>query len=320
MSSSIFLLVAAVVVLFHPFIFLWFSERKRNEKLLKIAQRGLPKENVVPTEEWQQKLEAKDREIKAKELALNLASKRLDKLDTAKFEFVSVTTHQLRTPLSAIKWTFHMLVSGQLGPVTDEQKIFLQKGYESTDRAINIVNELLKIDSIQEGKDARRDYSFSNVNLAELLDDVAFLFAKQLQEKNIKFIFNRPANPVIAEVDARRLHIVFENLFDNAVKYSRSGGEVTVTLSDDKLNSARSAAEIIFSDTGIGVPSAEQSKIFQRFFRASNAVKLVTDGNGLGLAIIKDIIDNHEGEIRFESRENAGTSFYITLPLQQSRP
>ncbi len=319
MNSTVILLVSALVVLFHPFIFLWYGERKRNRKLLQIAELALPQEPMIPADEARQQLEAKDRELNAKELALSLAGKRLDKLDTAKFEFVSVTTHQLRTPLSAIKWTFDMLNKGQLGPITDEQKVFLQKGYESTDRAIDIVNELLKIDSIQEGKDNRAQYSFSNVDLGELIDTVAFLFTNQMKQKNINFTFNKPASQIIAEVDSKQMHVVLENLLDNAVKYTKSGGQITVTLSDAKLNSARSVAEIIVADTGIGIPEREHSKIFQRFYRSSNAVKVMTDGNGLGLAIIKDIIGNHQGEIHFESEENKGTTFYLTIPLQQTK-
>lgn len=318
MDLPMVLLLAAVVIIFHPFIFLWYGEHQKVKKLLQIAQLGLPQEGMVPADEVTKAVEAKEREIQAKELALNLANKRLDKLDTAKFEFVSVTTHQLRTPLSAIKWTFDMLSKGELGPVTDEQKMFAQKGYESTDRAIEIVNELLKIDSIQEGKDTRANYNFANVDLVELINSVTFLFANQVKARNIELVFNKPASSLVAQVDPKRLHVVFENLLDNAVKYTKPGGRVTVTLSDAKLNSARSVAEILISDTGIGIPEGEQSKIFQRFFRSSNAVKLVTDGNGLGLAIVKDIIDNHQGEIWFESKENAGTTFHLTLPLQQA--
>lgn len=318
MDLPMVLLLAAVVIIFHPFIFLWYGEHQKVKKLLQIAQLGLPQEGMVPADEVTKAVEAKQREIQAKELALNLANKRLDKLDTAKFEFVSVTTHQLRTPLSAIKWTFDMLAKGELGPVTDEQKMFAQKGYESTDRAIEIVNELLKIDSIQEGKDTRANYNFANVDLAELINSVLFLFANQVKARNIELIFNKPNTSLVAQVDPKRLHVVFENLLDNAVKYTKLGGRVTVTLSDAKLNSARSVAEVTVSDTGIGIPSGEQTKIFQRFFRSSNAVKLVTDGNGLGLAIVKDIVDNHQGEIWFESKENEGTTFHLTLPLQQA--
>lgn len=319
MDLQMVLLLAAVVIIFHPFIFLWYGERQKVKKLLQIAQLGLPQEGLVPADEVTKAVEAKEREIRAKELALNLANKRLDKLDTAKFEFVSVTTHQLRTPLSAIKWTFDMLAKGELGPITDEQRVFAQKGYESTDRAIEIVNELLKIDSIQEGKDTRADYNFANIDLVELIQSVVFLFGNQAKARKIELSFNKPSgNSVIAQVDPKRLHIVFENLLDNAVKYTKPGGRVTVTLSDAKLNSARNAAEIMISDTGIGIPESEQGKIFQRFFRSSNAIKLVTDGNGLGLAIVKDIVDKHQGEIWFESKENEGTTFHLTLPLQQA--
>lgn len=318
MDLQILLLLAAALILFHPFIFLWLGERRRNKKLVALAELALPPKDVLPFEEVRRELEAKDREIQSKELALKLADKRLDKLDRAKFDFVSVTTHQLRTPLSAIKWTFHMLLAGQLGTITDEQKLFAQKGYESTDRAIEIVNELLNIDAIEEGRDTRAQYSFASVDLVELISHVAFLFANQLKEKNVKFVFNKPA-AVTVEADLKRLHVVFENLLDNAVKYTKAGGQVTVTLSDAKLNSARDAVEIAVADTGIGIPQSEHDKIFQRFFRSSNAVKLVTDGNGLGLAVAKEIIDNHRGEIWFESEENKGTTFHLTLPSQQAK-
>lgn len=319
MDSTTILLIAALITLFHPFIFLWAGERRRNKKLLQIAELALPQGGVVPANEVKQQLEAKDRELNAKELALNLANKRINKLDAAKFEFVSVTTHQLRTPLAAIKWTFQMLKAGQLGPVSEEQKVFAQKGYESTDRAIDIVNELLKIDSIQEGKDTRAEYNFSNVDLAELIDRVVFLFSNQIKERDLSFSFHKPTSQIVAEADPKRLHVVFENLLDNAIRYTKPGGRVTITLSDAKLNSARSVAEIAVADTGIGIPEREYSKIFQRFYRSSNAVKLDTDGNGLGLAIVKDIIGNHQGEIRFESEENKGTTFYLTIPLQQTK-
>lgn len=319
MAPQLVLPVAIIVVLFHPFIFLWLGERKRNKKLIAIAaQFTKPEEGLVSREEVQRLLAEKEREVRSKELALGMANKQLDKLDRAKFEFVSVTTHQLRTPLSAIKWTFHMLVTGQLGPITDDQKIFSQKGYESTDRAIAIVNELLHIDSLQEGKETRANYQFSNVNISELVQAISFPFANQLQEKRVKFTINQPESPVLVTVDVKRLGIALENLLDNAAKYTKSGGEVLVTINDAKLNSARSTVEITISDTGIGIPEEEQRKIFQRFFRSSNAVRLVTDGNGLGLSIVKDIIDNHGGEIWFESKENGGTTFHIVLPVQRA--
>jgi signal transduction histidine kinase len=88
-------------------------------------------------------------------------------------------------------------------------------------------------------------------------------------------------------------------------------------MSDEKMNSARGTVEITISDTGIGIPESEQQKIFQRFFRASNAVKLVPDGNGLGLAIAKDTVDNHGGQMWFESKDNGGTTFHISIPVQQ---
>lgn len=317
MDSSLVLLVAALVVFLHPFIFLWYAERRRNQRLVQIASLGLPQEQTVPLSDFQQQLAAKEREIKSKDLALSLAEQRLSKLDRAKFEFVSVTTHQLRTPLSAIKWTLHMMSQGQLGPITAEQKIFLDKCYESTDKAIKIVNELLKVDSIQSGDHTSSDYIFAPTDLADLLARAAAPLVGQFKERQIDFSFQHPPEPLVAQVDARQLQIVFENLLHNSLKYTKAGGSVRVVMSNAKRNSARGVVEITFSDTGIGIPEAEQSKIFQRFFRASNAVKLIPDGNGLGLAIAKYTVDQHGGQMWFESKENGGTTFHLSIPIEQ---
>jgi signal transduction histidine kinase len=116
------------------------------------------------------------------------------------------------------------------------------------------------------------------------------------------------------ELDPIKISVVVENLVDNALKYTRKEGQVTVEINDDKMNSARPAVEVVVTDSGIGIPPGDQPKIFQRFFRSPSAVKVVTDGSGLGLFIAKDIVENHGGEIWFASKENEGTQFHFTLP------
>jgi len=189
MNSSLVLLIAAIVTLCHPFIFLWYYERKRGRRLIELAQMTATAAAVPPVERAKQEVLSKQHELEAKELALKLANRRLGKLDQAKFDFVSVTTHQLRTPLAAIKWTFHMLSTGQLGPVSDEQKVFAEKGQEATDRAINIVNQLLKVDTGgPEEKASRADYHFVPTDLGELIGSIALLWGGQLPFKK-KFIW-----------------------------------------------------------------------------------------------------------------------------------
>jgi signal transduction histidine kinase len=278
--------------------------------LVSEQQRILKQVGVLKTENSEL-----SRDLESKKAELKLVNQRFQKLDKAKFEFVSVTTHQLRTPLAAMRWTFHMLLTGALGEVSAEQKEFLQKGYESAERAINIINELLNIDYVEAHK---TDYQFSPVDLSELAETVSLGFKNQARENQIQLAVLKPsANPPAVEADPRKLTIVLENLVDNALKYTPKGGQVTITLDDSKLNSARSALTISVADTGIGIPSSEQERIFERFFRSTNAVKKVTDGNGLGLAIAKEIVNRHQGEIWFESKEGGGTTFYFTIPLRR---
>lgn len=250
-----------------------------------------------------------------KDFELTLANKRLQNLEQAKSKFVSVTTHQLRTPLSAIKWTFHMLLSGGFGPISDEQKDFLKKGYDSTQRIITIVNDLLNVDYIDAEKE---DYSFVPVKLEELIAGVIFEFANQAESKKLTLKFVKPeiSLPEIT-ADPIRLSMVLENLLDNAIKYSLPKGTVSVYLKGDKINSASNQLEVVVADNGIGVPQKDRDKIFHRFFRAPNAIKVQTDGSGLGLFISKDIIDKHGGEIWFESKEGEGTAFHFTLPIHR---
>jgi len=262
-----------------------------------------------------QELEAYAKQLFDKDFELTLANKRLQNLEQAKSKFVSVTTHQLRTPLSAIKWTFHMLLQGNLGPTTSEQHTFIEKGYESTQRMIAIINDLLNVDYMEID---HADYNFLPVDLPALIESVLFEFTNQAESKKITLKFNKPPSappPVLA--DPIKVSMVLENLIDNAIKYTPRTGQVTVSVSDARMNSARGDLEVVVSDNGIGIPPAERDKIFHRFFRGSNATKVQTDGTGLGLFISRDIVEKHGGAVWFESAVGQGTQFHFTLPLHR---
>src|SRR3989338_3887434 len=265
-----------------------------------------------------QDLENYAKQLFDKDFELTLANKRLQNLERAKSKFVSVTTHQLRTPLAAIKWTFHMLLGGSLGKITAEQKNFLQKGYDSTQRIITIINDLLNVDYIEADK---TDYNFLPVNLAELIDGIIFEFTNKVDSKKIKLSFHQPTSvlPKVA-ADPVKISMLLENLLDNAIKYTSAGGRVTISLSDARINSAQSSVEVIVADTGIGILPAERDKIFHRFFRGSNAIQLKPDGTGLGLFIAQDIVEKHGGQIWFESQLGEGTNFHFTLPVFGAPP
>jgi len=199
--------------------------------------------------------------------------------------------------------------------VNEEQKEFLKKGFASTQRMIRIVNDLLNVDQLEAD---RKDYQFAPVDLVSLLDGVSAEFTNQALSKKISFELKKPtkALPPI-EGDENKLRVVLENLIDNAIKYTPQGGRVSVTLSDDKLNSANRAIQVDIADSGIGIVDTDRSKVFSKFFRASNAIRIEPDGSGIGLYLSKDIVEMHGGSLSYEQAPGGGTVFHLILPLTQ---
>jgi len=231
--------------------------------------------------------------------------KRIERMKT---EFVSVAAHQLRTPLSAIKWSLGMILAEDMGPLTEEQKRFLQKTYQSNERMINLVNDLLDVARIEEG---RYIYKPAFRDLTKICQAVINSHKAEIKRKKIKFEFKRPKGklPQI-KLDEEKISLVIQNLLENAVRYTPPGGKIVVSLK-------RKKKEIEFSvrDTGIGIPKEQQDRLFTKFFRGANAVRMETEGTGLGLFISKNIIEAHRGKIWAESEENKGSVFHFSLPL-----
>ena len=224
-----------------------------------------------------------------------------------KSEFISITAHQLRTPLSAIKWTLKMFLDGDIGEVTAEQKEFLERAYNINERMIKLINDLLNVSRIEEGKFL---YKFSVSSLEKIIQETVDLLSKQIRERNIKFSFQLPTGPLPKiRIDSAKIRIAIHNLLDNAIRYTSSGGKITLEakFEQDKI-------QIKISDSGVGIPTSEQNRIFTKFYRGSNVIKMQTEGSGLGLFIVKNIIERHKGKICFKSG-TGGTTFYITLPI-----
>lgn len=242
-----------------------------------------------------------------RDLELSSANERLRDLDRAKSEFVSIVAHQLRTPLSAVKWVVKMLVDGDAGALNAEQQSLLTKGYQSNERMIRLVNDLLDVVRIESGQ---QPYRFAPVQLADLVQDVVADFIGPLQKKRLQLTLD-PPTPVLPRVtaDAEKIRLAVQNLMENAVNYTPEGGRITVHFRDLGHH-----VELAFNDTGIGIPAHQQRQVFTKFFRGDNAVKMETDGSGLGLFITKSIIEKHRGRIWCESQERAGTTFHFTLP------
>lgn len=231
-------------------------------------------------------------------------------IEKMKTEFVSVAAHQLRTPLSAIKWTLKGVLDGDFGEILPEQKEILEKTYKSNERLINLVNDLLNVARIEEGR-----YVFKPVpqNFEKIVEKILNSFKEEFEKKGVLLEFEREREifPQVT-VDEEKIELAIENLVDNALRYTPAGGKVKVSLKlfDKEI-------EFSIKDTGIGIPKGEQHRIFTKFFRSQNAIKMETEGSGLGLFIVKNIIEAHNGKIWFESEEGKGTTFYFRLPIKE---
>ncbi len=233
-------------------------------------------------------------------------------IEKTKSEFVSIAAHQLRTPLSAIKWIFGMMVEGDWGKLLPEQKEYLQKGYASTERLIRVVNDILNVSRIEEGRFVQK---LEMAQIEEIARAVYIQHQNIAETKKINFTYKKPEQKTHQIfVDHEQIRMVMENLVENAMNYTTEGGRVELSVAEDK---EKREVSVCVSDTGIGIPKAQESRIFSKFFRSSNAMRMETSGSGLGLFVTKNIVENHKGRIWFESEENKGTKFYFVLPFSK---
>jgi signal transduction histidine kinase len=231
-------------------------------------------------------------------------------IDKLKSEFISIAAHQLRTPLSAIKWVIKMVLDGDVGKLTEEQKKFLFKGYQSNERIIQLVNDMLNVSRIEEG---RFGYSFSKDNIGEALDIVVDSLEGKIKERDINLEVTKPKKVPDVYMDRQKMTLVLQNLTENAVKYTPEHGKIQI-----KLEVGKEFLTVKVKDNGVGIPDKDQEKLFSKFFRADNVMRMQTEGSGLGLFIVKNIVKKHGGEISCESEEGIGTEFTVTLPLNKT--
>jgi len=231
-------------------------------------------------------------------------------IERMKTEFVSISAHQLRTPLSAVKWTLKMILEGDLGKISKEQRTFLEKTYLSNERMINLINDLLNISRIEEG---RFLYKIQKYDIVKLLERTIASLKEVALRKKLDFKFFKPEKRIPdAEVDIEKISLVFQNMIENAIHYTSPGGKVYVNI---EYSPAEKKILFFVKDSGIGISKNQRARVFSKFFRGSNAIKLETEGTGLGLFIAKNIIEAHGGKIWFKSQENKGTTFYFSLPI-----
>jgi signal transduction histidine kinase len=232
-------------------------------------------------------------------------------LESAKNDFVAVTSHQLRTPATIVKQYVTLLQEGYVGELSNEQQAYLQTIYDSNERQINIINDLLNVARIDSG----------HFNIDTQKTDVVAMIAKIKREhiekykaKGQRLIFKTEYKSVYCEIDAEQIRMAIENLLDNAHKYTPAKKTVKVVL-----KRRRSFLEIAIHDEGIGIPAKDIHKIFEMFSRVDNPSAFQEEGTGIGLYWAKKMVSLHGGTIEVVSTEGRGTVFIITLPYKQNK-
>lgn len=230
----------------------------------------------------------------------------LIELNQAKDEFISIASHQLRTPATSVKQYVGMLLEGMFGEVTDAQKQILLKAYESNERQLKIVSDLLKVARVDAGKVVLR----RNVtNLNDLLKDIVSDEEEIAKERGQSIKLSLAKIPAMAWVDKDVMRMVFENLIDNASKYSERDTVIKVSVAVRKKH-----VQVKVIDQGVGIDEDDLARLFEKFSRIHNPLSTQVGGSGLGLYWAKKIVDLHSGTIEVKSERGDGTEFIVKLP------
>lgn len=233
----------------------------------------------------------------------------LVELNQAKEDFISIASHQLRTPATGVKQYLGMVVEGFVGDVPPAQLELLKQAYQSNERQLRIISDLLKVAQVDSGK---LRVHLSSVDVPALLEDVIdeLRGVNEAREQRTKLVVQEPVDHV--EMDKDSMRMVFENIIDNASKYSPHGSQIDVKVSQDDA-----LVTVEVQDNGVGISEEDVPRLFQKFVRFDNSVSTKVGGSGLGLYWAKRIIDMHGGRIEYRSNEPTGSVFSVILPVRQ---
>jgi len=232
---------------------------------------------------------------------LRVANRHLKELDKAKDEFISMASHQLRTPLTTIKGYLSMLAEGDAGKISADQKQFVQYAFDSSERMVRLISDLLNVSRLSAGNFLIQTRP---TDMVAMIEDEVRQLMPHAKAKNLNLVFDRPTEPLPpAQIDDHKTRQVIMNFIDNAIYYTPAG-EVRV-----KLRQTGDLVRLEVHDTGIGVPEDARKKLFTKFYRAGNAQTVRPDGTGLGLYLAKRVVQVQGGTIIFNSVEGKGSTF-----------
>jgi signal transduction histidine kinase len=250
------------------------------------------------------------KEVKKATKNLQAANERLRRMDKAKTDFLSIASHQLRTPLTVIKGYISMLLEYNFGKLGKKQEQALRKVFDSSERLIDLVENLLNVSRMQSG---RMEYNFQKYRLEDMAQDVYDELKTVAEKKGLRFVLNTPSQPLPqVNIDPEKMRQVVMNLIDNAIKYTPAG-HVTIDL-----NKTKQGVEFCVKDSGMGMTPEDIDNLFQKFSRNEKTDLVHTEGTGLGLYVAKKIVEAHGGKIWAESEgKGKGSKFCFTLPVKE---
>ncbi|HVF13032.1 MAG TPA: ATP-binding protein, partial [Acidimicrobiales bacterium] len=254
-------------------------------------------EQAEAAEALQRQLLAREREV----------VERLTQLDRDKNDFVSSVSHELRTPVTSMLGYLEMLSDGEAGPVSPPQQQMLEIIRRNSRRLLSRIEDLLTVSGLEAMKVR---LVLTEVSLPALVESVVAVMSPAMTGRDLTVAID-VADDTSVTADAEQLDRVLINLLSNAIKFTPDGGRVSVTV-----RRRGDAVEVVVADTGIGIPPDEQPRVFERFFRSSNAQEMAVAGTGLGLVIVKGIVELHGGEVTLVSTPGIGTEVTISLPAE----
>lgn len=282
-----------------------FSKKDKSLLLIVSGELALAIENSLRYDEIEQFNETLSAKVEEATSELRMSNKRLKAMDQTKDEFISLTSHQLRTPLTTVKGYVSMLLDGDAGELNPQQRRLLEEAFNSSQRMAHLISDFLNISRIQTGK---FEIELTETDLSQVLEEEIEQLRQSALSRHITLQYERPQQFPLIQVDESKIRQVMMNFIDNALYYSPP--ETTVKV---LLMSTKNAVEFRVVDHGIGVPASEQHRLFSKFARASNAKKQRPDGTGIGLFMAKKVIVALGGVIIFQSKEGQGSTFGFRL-------